>query len=215
MNNKNANYINAILMILTLIGISVVYKGLDANIPTHWGLDGTVDKSGPKSTLYLLYSILLGINVLLIIISKIDPKKENFKVFERTYSIFRVVFNIFFIAIISIMILAAKGNSSFNTTTAVLFSVSLLLAIIGNYLPKFKSNYSAGIRTPWTLASNNVWSKTHRMAGPIWVLGGTILAITSILLPMSIKMIVFIIGVLIMSLIPVVYSYIEFQKEKR
>ncbi|MBK5201016.1 MAG: SdpI family protein, partial [Spirochaetaceae bacterium] len=215
MNKKTVNIITIVLMVLTLIGISIAYRGLPDTIPTHWGMNGKIDSYGSKNTLYFLYLILIGINALFIVIPKIDPKKENFKKFDRAFSIFRLVFNIFFIAIITIMIMSASGNSVLDTTSSILFLVGLLLAIIGNYLPKFKYNYSAGIRTPWTLANENVWAKTHRMAGPLWVIGGIISAISALILPNNTKTIVFVIIVLIISLIPIIYSYLEFQKEQK
>lgn len=215
MNKKTANILTIVLMVITLIGISIAYRGLPDTIPTHWGMNGEIDNYGSKNTLYFLYLILIVINALFILITKIDPKKENFKKFDRAFSIFRLVFNIFFTAIITIMIMSATGNSVLNTTSSILFLVGLLLAIIGNYLPKFKHNYSAGIKTPWTLASQSVWQKTHRMAGPIWIIGGIISAILALILPSNISIIALIIIVLIITLIPIIYSYIEFQREQK
>lgn len=213
MNKKTANIITIILMILTFIGISIAYKGLPDVIPTHFGLRGEIDQYGSKKTLYYMYLLLLGINIVFIAITKIDPKKENFEKFDRAYSIFRLVFNVFFIALLSLIIISGYGSSILDTSSSILFLLGLLIAIIGNYLPKFKPNYSAGIKTPWTLANQRVWTKTHRMAGPIWVIGGVISSISSLILPTYIKTIIFIIIIFIITIIPVIYSYIFFHQE--
>lgn len=70
-----------------------------------------------------------------------------------------------------------------------------LLVVVGNYLPKVRYNFAIGVRTPWTLADERVWDRSHRVvgaglviAGVIAVLGGWlienhILAVASLLLP--------------------------------
>jgi uncharacterized membrane protein len=215
MNKKNTNIVTIILLVLTLIGIIVSYNSLPEIIPTHWGIDGKIDRMGSKSTLWILYGVMLAINMLFIIIAKIDPKKHNYKIFEKSYSVFRIIFNIFFMAILVLMILAGKGNTTFDTTRSIMFLTGLLFAIIGNYLPKFKPNYTTGIKTPWTLANENVWKKTHRIAGPIWVIGGMISAIASLIVNINLTIIVFIIIVVILVIIPTVYSYIAFKQEPK
>jgi uncharacterized membrane protein len=51
-------------------------------------------------------------------------------------------------------------------------SVGVLLMVIGNYMGKLRKNFFIGIRTPWTLASDAVWERTHRFAGPLFVAAG-------------------------------------------
>lgn len=215
MNKKNTNIITIILLIITLVGIIVFYNSLPDIIPTHWGLNGKIDRMGSKSTIWILYGIMLAINVLFIVIAKIDPKKQNYKIFEKSYSAFRIIFNIFFMAILVLMVLAGKGNTTFDTTRSIMFLTGILLAIIGNYLPKFKPNYTTGIKTPWTLANENVWKKTHRMAGPIWVIGGMVSAISSLIVDVNLNIIIFIVIVVILVVIPTVYSYIAFKQEPK
>jgi hypothetical protein len=42
--------------------------------------------------------------------------------------------------------------------------------VLGNYLGKTTRNFFLGIRTPWTLASDEVWRRTHRLGG--WTMVG-------------------------------------------
>jgi uncharacterized membrane protein len=51
----------------------------------------------------------------------------------------------------------------------------LALMAIGNYLPKVTPNLLLGVRTPWTLADDDVWFRTHRLAGPLFMIGGALL----------------------------------------
>ena len=41
--------------------------------------------------------------------------------------------------------------------------------VLGNYLPVIKRNSTLGIKTPSTLASDYVWTQTHRVMGKVWV----------------------------------------------
>lgn len=215
MNKKSANIITVILLVITFIGIMVSYKNLPQIIPTHWGINGEIDNTGSKSTLWLLYGIMIAINILFIVIANIDPKKQNYRIFKKSYDIFRVVFNLFFMAVIALIIMASAGNTTFNITRSIMFLTGILLAIIGNYLPKFKPNYTTGIKTPWTLDNEDVWRKTHRVAGPLWVVGGIVIAILSLFVSVKVLIILLLVVVGIITLIPVIYSYIAFKKEQQ
>jgi uncharacterized membrane protein len=49
-------------------------------------------------------------------------------------------------------------------------ATGILLMVMGNYLGKVRSNFSFGIRTPWTLSSEKSWNRSHRLGG--WLLFG-------------------------------------------
>jgi uncharacterized membrane protein len=63
----------------------------------------------------------------------------------------------------------------------------LLFIVIGNVLPKLRWNCVVGIRTPWTLADERVWDKTHRFGGPAMVLGGAVIFIVALIPPYTPK----------------------------
>ena len=155
----------------------------------------------------------VGLNALFIVISRIDPKRENYAKFSKVYHIFRVVMTIFMLAMIALTIYSVK-KPSLNVNGITTFMIGILFALLGNYLPKCKHNYSFGIKTPWTLASERVWNKTHRMAGPIWVASGLAVSVCAVVFPSHIVLITMLVF-LPMVFIPMVYSYMEFSKEKR
>lgn len=88
--------------------------------------------------------------------------------------------------------------------------MGFLFILIGNYLPKMRHSYTVGIKLPWTLADEEVWDKTHRMAGFLWVVCGFIVFIGSFLhKPFSITM-----GTLvIMIAVPLVYSFLIYRNK--
>lgn len=200
-------------MIISLIGLLLVYPSLPDIIPTHWGPDGQVDGTGPKSTLFLLWAIIAGANFLMLFAEKIDPKGENYAKFSKVFEIFRIAFTFFMMIILAVNIYFIFNPGTLNMNTVALPLVGLMFIVLGNYMPKVKHNYSFGIKVPWTLASETVWNKTHRMAGPVWVVGGMLVAVCGFL-PGNIAAIAMTAVLVVMVVIPTVYSYLAFQKEK-
>lgn len=94
---------------------------------------------------------------------------------------------------------------------SVTIGIGLLFIILGNYFGKIKPNYFVGIKTPWTLASEDVWNKTHRMAGPYWVGGGLAVAAGGFL-PHPWSTIVTIGALSIAVVVPTAYSYLLYRK---
>jgi len=91
--------------------------------------------------------------------------------------------------------------------------IGALYAILGNYFQTLKPNYFIGIRTPWTLENEQIWKKTHRLAGRLWIAGGLLTIIISFLINSNLVLVIFF-GIIttIIVLVPIVFSYTEFQK---
>ena len=99
-------------------------------------------------------------------------------------------------------------------------TVGVLFVIIGNYLPKCRLNYTMGIRTPWTLSSEENWNKTHRLGGKLWVAAGLLIVVCGFFSLRGeaggeLAFVFMLIAVALASLIPVVYSLWLYQKEKK
>lgn len=96
---------------------------------------------------------------------------------------------------------------------SILLSIGLM--IVGNYLPKCKPNLLLGIRTPWTLKSEQVWYQTHRFGRWFFVIGGLLLFALSFLLTIQSLWVMSLIILLTASIIPCIYSYIIYKKRKQ
>jgi len=86
---------------------------------------------------------------------------------------------------------------------------------LGNYFKVIKQNYFLGIKTPWTLESEEVWKLTHILAGKLWIVGGLLIVISSLVIPENINFYFFISITAIISIVPIVYSYLIFMKLKK
>ncbi|THD77362.1 MAG: DUF1648 domain-containing protein [Phenylobacterium sp.] len=60
---------------------------------------------------------------------------------------------------------------------------AVVIFVTGNWLGKLRHNPLFGLRTPWTVADERVWDKTHRFAGRLLVLAAVVLAAAGLLLP--------------------------------
>ncbi|MEM1094990.1 MAG: SdpI family protein [Bacteroidota bacterium] len=200
-----------LVLLLPFFFIPYLWGILPDEIPTHWNAAGEADDYSSKA-FGLLFIPLLNIAIYLgtIFLVKIDPKKQAAADQKPVRALLFIM--PFFMTAVFGFIMYKTLNPDANVTGLVLGGVGLMLAAIGNYLGTMKPNYFIGIRTPWTLQSDDVWRSTHRMAGPIWMAGGLGLAIGVFVFPASIFPLVFMGVTVLLALIPVVYSYLAFQQ---
>jgi uncharacterized membrane protein len=151
-------------------------------IPVHYDINGTPDRYGGKIEGFLVTPLIgVGLTILFAIIPRIEPRFDNLIRSQTAYFMTGLAAIALLLSIHVATILRVLGWR-IDVATVVGVGVSLLLAIIGNYLSKVRSNFSFGIRTPWTLSSEQSWHKTHRLGGRLlFFLGisGTIAALTN------------------------------------
>jgi uncharacterized membrane protein len=142
-------------------------------IPIHWNAAGEVDGYGGKFAGLLLTPIItLGLYLLLKYIPRIDPARQNYETFAGTYLMVRVVLLVYLAFVFGVTLLAIGREESFPTGDLITGSVGVLFVLLGGMMGKFRPNWFAGIRTPWTLTSKLSWTKTHRVGGPIFIVTG-------------------------------------------
>lgn len=200
------------LAIVPFIFVAVVYSQLPAEVPTHWGINGEIDAYGPKWMQFVLSGIGLFVYGLLLVVPKIDPKRANIAKFADKYEWLRLGFQLFFSALIIVTTFVALGWNV-DVGMIVKLGVSLLFIFIGNYMGKMKQNYMIGVKTPWTLADEDVWNRTHRVTGYVWVMLGSVMAICAFWNTWFTG-IIFIGAVFLMVVIPLVYSYVIFKQKQ-
>ena len=96
----------------------------------------------------------------------------------------------------------------------VCLGVSLLMVYLGNVMPKFRMNWFCGIKTPWTLSSKTVWTRTHRVAGRMFFAAG-ILGGIGAFIPNDIAKFVFLfVPLMAATIIPSALSYLWYRAEQ-
>ena len=203
-----------VMLILIILGFALglyFYPLLPDRVPTHWNFKGQVDGYGGKFLgAFGLAFTNLGMYLLFIVLPFIDPKGKSYEGFQSTYQYLKYLLIIFFLGIEVATLLIGTGVA-INITLIIQIMISLLFIFLGNVMGRFKYTCFVGIRTPWTLANEAVWRKTHRMAAPIWVIGG-ILNIILTVTEVNFNMIGSIIVLVTISILPIVYSYIIYHQ---
>lgn len=200
---------------VTFVVAAIVYSRVPDPMPTHWNAAGVPDDYGSRFVGVLLIPLMsVGIYLLFLVLPRIDPRGANYARFSDTYRFFRTLIILFLLFVYAVT-LAAVFQPGYKLNSAWMFGgVGFLLAALGNYLPRVRSNWFVGIRTPWTLSSERVWRETHRLGGRVFVIGGIAIAVAGFLKPEWSAPIV-LIGSLSTALIPVVYSYVVYRQVMR
>ncbi|MFA4855139.1 MAG: SdpI family protein [archaeon] len=201
------------LTIIAVLLAFLVYATLPPAVPTHWNMWGEVDGFGPSwFAAFLIPIMMVFVLLLFVIIPIIEVFKKNLHSFERQYWILGYAIQLFFLLFFAITLLPDYGYV-FNFNQLFMLPMAMLFITIGVLLPSFKRNFLVGIRTPWTLANDTVWKKTHDLGGKAFILAGFALLI-SLPFPNAIFF-VLIADVILVLAATVLYSYLEYRKNPK
>lgn len=212
--NKGWNRWDTVILLLGLVPLVfawTVYDRLPDLIPSHYGLNGQPDDFSDKLSFILMMSGLnLGLPFLIKWMPAVDPRRKNYRKFSRFYGLFRFAITLFFSGMFTMILLKSLGYP-IDIAKVVMLGIGLLWMLIGNYLGQVRSNWFFGIKLPWTLESDEVWRRTHRISGGVWMGAGLMILLSSFL-PLPVAFWTVAIAVAGSVLVPGVYSYLLFQK---
>jgi len=176
---------------------------------SHWGLYGEPNGYSSKFVgLFLMPIISLVMYVLFLVLPHVDPMKENVKEFRKYYDLF-IVAMVGFLFYLYVLTIAWNLGATFNMVQFLVPAFALLFYFIGTMLEKSKRNWFMGIRTPWTLSSDEVWEKTHKQGSKLFKLTGFV-GLLGIVFPEQAFFLV-IVPVLLTSFYLLVYSYFVYK----
>jgi uncharacterized membrane protein len=206
-------YLGAAAVILaTLAGTVVACPQLPNIVPMHWDIQGQVNGWGPKWWLFLTGpGAMLFMVLMFSALPWLSPKKFEVDSFRATYLYIMVVL-VALLAYCQLLIVIASLGLAVDVSRALEGGICLLLALLGNVMGKVRRNFFVGIRTPWTLANEQVWNATHRFDGKTIFAGGLLGLFAVILrapfwLPIA--------AIIIAALIPAGYSLVFYKRLER
>jgi uncharacterized membrane protein len=211
-----------ITWILAFVPITItmiVLPILPDKIPAHYGFDGNVTRFGSKYELLIMPLITIGMFFIWLLLEKhlMKNKEKGPHNSQAIFWINLVMTLTFTVLTILFLYLAYKGVGSINDfdyQKIVAIALSISWIVIGNILPKLKQNGLVGIRTPWTLASENNWYKTHRIGGKIAVITGIASGLLCLFVFSGETGIWFSLVSSVIMLVPIViYSYLVYKRE--
>lgn len=207
-------------MIIIIQIVLVLFLGLnlpdDARIPAHWNLKGEIDRNVGKWTGILFFPLVnIGIILLFIFLPYLSIRYKNAKeefafILHKLSAILIFVFSCTHIY----TLLLAKGTLK-PSVNPILSLIGLIFIYAGFLLSKVPSNFYVGIRTPWTLSSENVWKKTQKVGGICFILGGILMSLVPLIRkkPVTIFSSTFVLVTLIVHY-PVLYSFVLYKRKK-
>lgn len=207
-------YILPILIIISSLALSLYFFPLlPESMASHWNAQGIVDDYSSKlSNVIAFPSLSVLLFVLFLIIPKIDPKRINIKTFEDKFNLF-IYSMLGFILLLQLQVFLWNTGTQIPMNIVMPILMGLLFIVMAELVKNAKQNYTIGIRTPWTLASEKVWDKTHALGAKLFRISG-ILSILSAFIS-KYAFIVVISTVLFSTFIVLIYSYFEFKKEAK
>ena len=173
MQNSNQSiiknlFIAGVVITASMLAISAFawcYLPAGAEIPAHWNAAGEVDRYTSKfEGLLLMPLVSAGLFALFMLIAKIEPRLQNLKQSAKAFTAVSICVGGILLLIHATTVAVASGWE-INITTVVAAALVVLFLVTGNYMGKIRSNFSFGVRTPWTLSSELSWNKTNRLTG--------------------------------------------------
>jgi uncharacterized membrane protein len=198
------------IVILSFAAVAALYHRLPEVIATHWNARGVADGFMPKAVGALVLPISTAFAyALFLAIPRISPKGFGIERFQAAYDVIHLALLTFLFAVGTAMLLIGAGIAV-PMERVVPTGVGVLFMVIGNFMGKLTKNFFVGIRTPWTLANDEVWLRTHRLGGRLFALAGLGIAVSGVFgLPATIPILA---GVFVVAGISVVYSYVIYRR---
>lgn len=172
--------IATIIILLPMLAGLILWNRLPEQFPIHFNAAGEVDGFSSKAFgVFGLPLILVAFQWLCAVGSlKMDPKAENLE--GKVFSLVLWIIPAISIVMNALVYCTALGINM-KVQIIVPLLIGLLMVIIGNWLPKCKPSWTLGIKLPWTLADENNWNRTHRFAGPVWVVCGMVIMLCALI----------------------------------
>lgn len=209
MKITRTNLLSLALVVASFILTVALYNRLPESVPTHWNARGVADGFTPKPWgPFLLPLTMLGVFVLLFVLPRISPRGYRMERFQGVFEILQAAI-LAFLFLVTLLALLAGIGAPVPMDRAIHAATGLLFVVLGNFMGKLTKNFFVGIRTPWTLASDEVWLRTHRLGGKMFVLAGLGLLVSGLVGGGTVAVLV---AVAIAAGIPVVYSYVLYRR---
>lgn len=209
MNRLRREIPSWIFLFLSVALSAAAWSRAPERMAVHWDLRGAVNGYGSRAEGLLMVP---GIALLLYLVLLAVPLLgSNHALFARAYDVLRTAILAFLLGVHGVIVAKALG-SSIDVLAAIGGLCGLLFVVVGNTLGKLRPNAYAGVRTPWTLTSKVSWTKTHRLAGFLYV-GTGLLTGAMALVSGPLAMGVLLVGSLGSTAVSVAYSWDVWRKD--
>jgi len=208
--HKKTLIISSVIILLPVLFGVAMWDRLPDPMPTHFDAEGVANGWSSKSfAVFGLPFFLMAVEWLCLIATGADPKRRN--VNPKVLALMLWIVPAISLIAMGAVYATALG-ADVNTTQLLYPFFSLVFVLVGNYLPKCRQSYTMGIKLPWTLADEENWNKTHRMAGPLWMICG-LATLPCFFLPRNFASTLLFAALFTAVLVPTVYSFLLAKKK--
>ncbi|MBQ2972665.1 MAG: SdpI family protein [Ruminococcus sp.] len=211
---KTKETIYKVLTRLPLLVTLTAFFFMPDEVPVHFGINNEVDRWGSKYELLILPLVIIAVGILIFLIAKSLDKNEqhgsnNFKVCTTIGIAVLFMFNImtYYTLYISFMGFQDLEAVQIDFFSLMAFLLGFVVIIIGNVGPKVKMNSLLGLRTKWSMSSEEAWKKSQRFSGYSGIITGCIMIVLSFVLNGSTSLFISVLLLLAKGIIDTVYSY--------
>jgi uncharacterized membrane protein len=209
---KTEALMTAMVLLFLAIGLTA-YQRMPEKVASHWNARGEVDGYMSRFWgVFLMPVVYAAVAVLFTLIPKIDPLRKNIIEFIEYYERFILLFSLFLLAV---YVHTISWNLGYEISPNFMMPLGLgfLFYYVGVVCEHSKRNWFIGIRTPWTLSSDRVWEKTHKIGGRLFKAAGVVALIGVFFQRHAVWFIL--IPVLSVAVYTILYSYLEYQREEK
>jgi uncharacterized membrane protein len=162
------------------VAAALAWPSAPEQLPVHFNLTGQVDRYGGKiEGLLIIPIVTLLVALLFVVLPRIDPNRERYVEFRPALAVLRLGMVVVLAGVYAVVLLSAFG-AQVNVGLIVAGLVGALFVLIGAVIGQLRRNWFFGIRTPWTLSSEEAWSVTHRAGRWVFVAMGLAIALAGI-----------------------------------
>ena len=202
--------VGVVISFAAIAATAFFYSRLPEQIPVHWNMNGEIDRYAGRWMAWFFAGLPAFLFVLMSLLPLLDSRRENYLRSSKAYNA-TVIAIVSVMASLNLIVLFSSLGLPIRVDAVVKGIVGVLFVVIGNYMGTVRSTMLFGIRTPWTLADEGVWRRTHRLGAWLFILAGLIILATmfvrglwGVILPLA--------GIGAAVLVPIVFSYIEYRK---
>lgn len=217
----NSKLVAALALVADLIATAVMWPRLPEQVPVHWNFAGEADRYGSRWELMVFGPGLMLLTwVLLVVLKRVDPKASRPLPPDAPPAeagtregVIAVVLWLLAVVHVSAMLQAVGSPLGGPLLMALAFTAFQL--VLGNVMPRLRPNFYVGVRTSWTLSSDTVWRRTHRLAGKLLFVSGALSLVALAVTPANVAFSIAVGGMLVAMLLPVAVSYVYWREEQR
>lgn len=210
---RNYFLFGGLIVFATLVATAIVFPSLPNTVPVHWNIHDQPDRyeSCWLGTL-IMPGMMLAIMLLMAVLPWLSPKRFEVNGEQPPVYLQIMIIVLVFFAVVQYLMVAEALGRHVAMAQAVTAAICALVAGMGTVLARVPRNFYIGVRTPWTLASTNVWQATHRFAAKAFVIAGVVgVALTLLVHAVWLALAVMMVGVIA----PAVYSLVYYKRLER